>query len=466
MNIPKCLNPSCNNNVKWKNSVVGFRKFCSKDCLAEYQHTDKLFADKISSTKLNSKFSLRSKYPNLDIRYDKENKNYLIIKNYCKHGDLRIYSNRFSRMYKDNKCLCIKCNEDLLENYIPSYEETQDFLNRFDIFYKDNSLAIKHSWLLSNYPKEYKIILEWSKHIENIKLSERIYLFKNRMKERPKCLNPKCNNDVHYNNSSLSYTKFCGSPSCLKNTSTQEIEIFNLLNKYTNDVKLKHFIGKEEFDICFNNRLLIEHNGLYWHGELIKEDKNYHYKRYELAKKNGYELFNIWGDDWEFKKDLVKSILLHKIGVIECCLDALECKIKIVDNVHNFLDQNHLFGWEESKINLGLFCRDELVSLMCFNEIREKEFELVRFCDKIFTNIIGSSDKLFSYFVDLYKPRKIIYYSQCDFKEDFIYCLGFREIRNIGIKNWWCDNKRRFSEEKECCYKIWDSGSLLLEIKF
>jgi hypothetical protein len=460
--IPKCKNPNCNNKVKLKNIGAGFRKYCCNKCIAEHQKIDERFSNKISVTKLKkSKEYFKNKYPELEFSYDKSNKNYYIIKNYCKHGDIRIYSNVFKKLYENNKCLCIKCNEENVKNYIPNEEEINKFQNEFQSFYKKYSLAFKDIWFLTYFPKEYKIILYWSKHIKDISLTERIYLFKNNLKEIPKCKNPNCNHKVHFNHSNLSYTHFCNSPACLKNTSSLELEILSFLESLNPNTKSKFYISKNEYDIIVDN-LLVEFNGLYWHGDLIKNDKNYHYNKYLLAKQNEFDFFNIWEDDWHFRKDIIKSMLSYKINKTKNNINARECEIKLVRNIKNFLNENHLQGWCQSSINLGLFYKNELISCTTFGKRKIgglEQFELLRFCSKLNTNVVGGASKLFSYFIKNYKPKKIISYASCDYSGGNLYrVLGFNEVGHTGINYWWSDNDKRYHRSNFMKYKLVREG--------
>jgi len=481
--IPKCKNPTCNNKVKLKNISKGFRKFCCNKCIAKYQKTDKEFGDKISKThKEKNKEHFKNKYPDLNVV---TGKTIYILKNYCIHGDIKIKTSIFNRLYADKKCLCKQCNEDLINNYIPSKEDINLFLDNFNVFYKRHSLAFKDSWFLEHYPKEYKIILEWTKHIKNISLSERICFFKNKLKDYPKCKNPKCNKKTHFKPSQNNFTIFCNSYACQRNTSTQEIEIFEFLKTYESSTQFKYFIDKKEYDLLVKDKnLLIEHNGLIWHGDTnILENKkditNYHYNRYVLAKNNGFDLFNIWGDEWKFKKDIIKSMLLSKIDVYKEKIDIINCVIKEINNTKQFLNNTHIEGWCKSSKNIGLFYNDKLVSLMTFKKINDN-YELLRFCNILYADIKNASAELFQYFINTYKVKKILSYSSCDYPNLNLYkLLGFKELGHTGINYWWCNNIHRFNCNKfdknklnklneESIrqlgyYKIWNSGHLKFE---
>lgn len=76
-------------------------------------------------------------------------------------------------------------------------------------------------------------------------------------------------------------------------------------------------------------------------------------------------------------------------------------------------------GFVNSNIRYGLYYNDELVSLMTFGGLRkslgtsakENEYELLRFCNKINTTIVGGASKLFKHFLANNHPEKIISYS-------------------------------------------------------
>lgn len=459
--IPKCKNPSCNNNVSLKNIGAGFRDYCSKKCLGEHQKVDKKFAEKISKTitrKCNEK--LEKKY-NLKIKHSIKDKNFYTINDYCTHSPFDIYRSVFNKLYTQNKCLCIKCNEELVNNYKPSKNEIKKFQKESPLFYKKYSLTLNKKWFLINFPKEYKIILTWSKHITDASLSERIFLFRNEMKKRPLC--EICNKrELIYKSSYEGYTRTCTSPSCYKNSSLKEIEVYNFLKKINLSTTHKHYINGTEYDIIVKNKnLLIEFNGLYWHSDKFKE-KNYHFNKYKLAKENGYDLVIIWEDDWNHKQDIIKSILNYKVYSQKININGRECIIKEIKDTKKFLNENHLQGWCQSSINLGLYYNNELVSLMTFGKRslnKLNEYELLRFCNKINTNVRGGASKLFKYFIKNFNANKIISYASCDYSNGNLYkILGFKEIRHTGINYWWADSEFKYHRSNFMKYKLVKEG--------
>jgi hypothetical protein len=116
-------------------------------------------------------------------------------------------------------------------------------------------------------------------------------------------------------------------------------------------------------------------------------------------------------------------MILNKLGKTSNKIYGRKTEVKeITDNklVRNFLETNHLQGFIGSKVKLGLFFNDELVSLMTFGKRRvamgkkstnDGEFELLRFCNKLNTNVLGGASKLFKYFKNNYNPKEITTYA-------------------------------------------------------
>ena len=163
------------------------------------------------------------------------------------------------------------------------------------------------------------------------------------------------------------------------------------------------FLGRYGADIVIESKkLIIEYDGLHWHSELYK-DKNYHMRKTEIAESMGYRLIHIFSDEWMYKKDIVKSRICSILGKSQTRIFARKCKIRTVDFQlsSSFLDATHIQGSCKSSLQYGLYLDDELMALMTFGKSRfkEGEYELIRYCNKLNTNVIGGASKLFSHFI-------------------------------------------------------------------
>ena len=199
----------------------------------------------------------------------------------------------------------------------------------------------------------------------------------------------------------------------------------------------KRILENQEIDIFLPElKIGFEFNGLYWHNELNKEN-NYHLIKTELSERQDIKLIHIYEDDWIYKQNIVKSRILNLLGKSNK-IYARKCEIKeIEDNklIREFLEKNHIQGFVGSKIKIGLFCNDELVSLMTFGNLRramgqkskEGTYEMLRFCNKLNINVIGGASRLFKYFIKQYKPKEVISYADRSWSTGELYeKLGFK----------------------------------------
>ena len=177
----------------------------------------------------------------------------------------------------------------------------------------------------------------------------------------------------------------------------------------------------------------------------------------------GIKLIHIWEDDWEFKKDIILSIINNKLNKSKKIF-ARKCEVKeIKDNklVRDFLEKNHIQGFVGSSIKLGLFYNNELVSLMTFGNLRKclgqisknGSYELLRFCNKLNHIVIGGASRLFKRFITENEVDEVISYSDNSRSIGNIYNkIGFYLLsESIPNYYWIVDNERknRFNFRKD-----------------
>jgi len=192
----------------------------------------------------------------------------------------------------------------------------------------------------------------------------------------------------------------------------------NLISPYEIDIYLP------DYKIGIECNPTITHNssiGDPWTNE--PKDYKYHQMKSVLAEQNGIFLFHIFGYEWTYRKNIIKSMIAALLGKTDTKIYARRCYISEIDfnTCKAFLNQNHRQGSMSAKVRLGLFTNDtnELVSVMTFNHIRKtlgKKFdsntwELSRFCSKLNTSVVGGASKLLKYFINHYEYDRIISYS-------------------------------------------------------
>lgn len=380
-----------------------------------------------------------------------------LIQKTCKYCNLLITNNKnyFKVDYCSKKCSALVSNnsEEQKEKYkntmlkkygvdnIFKNKETIELIQKkrneqMDIISEKVRKNIKNKYLNNTFCMS-KQHLKLSS--ENINLND--YIINNKFNIKD------CINKTNYSYSFINQLKYKNNFEIknirIKNNKSQE-ELSSLFDFISNDRQL---IKPLEIDLLnTNNKFGIEYNGLMWHSfgiskyskfNKIEIDKFKHLLKTNLIEEKGYQLFHIFEDEFldKNKKEIWFSIIRNKLK-LNNKLYARKCIIKEVSakETNLFLDKNHIQGKCNAKIRLGLYFNDELVSLMTFSKSRYNknvEYELIRFCSKINTTIIGAGSKLLKYFEKNYKPRNIISYANRRFSQGKIYeKLGFKFIKN------------------------------------
>lgn len=276
------------------------------------------------------------------------------------------------------------------------------------------------------------------------------------------------------------------------NRSIKQSEVYDFIDaNYCGEI-IQSYRDKLEIDIYLPDlNIGFEFNGLYWHSD-YRRDKKYHINKTDYFYKKGIRIFHIWEDDWHYKRDIIKSMILNILNCNSNRIFARECEIHEIEDVKEsirFLNDNHIQGKSGSNIKIGLYYKGELVSLMTFdkNEGRKKmninEWNLSRFCSKLNTSVIGGASKMFKFFLKKYKPYRIITYADKSYStgdlyiklgfekvsylpEDYKYFIGGKRVNKSFFRKSNLDTNLSESEYmiKNKIYRIWDSGKIKFEL--
>jgi hypothetical protein len=460
-----CSNQNCHNEVKFKNSTLGYHKYCSMKCIS----SDPKIKD-IKEKKSYEKYGTKSPGMNSDVKLKMirtNNERYggnspmnnKSIKNKSQKTLLKNYGvSNPSKSLKLVEKRVITFSENMRNKYLEIYKE----IGLYDIDYKNKKMFLK-----CDKGHDYSINLD---------------LFHNRkFTNTLMCII--CNPiDVH--------------------TSGQEIQLQNFIKEiYKGNINLnsREILNPYEVDVYLPElKIGFEFNGLFYHCEKCVEN-DYHLKKTELSEKNRIRLIQIYEDDWTYKQEIIKSRILNLLKKSPRKIFARKCEIREITNNNQtkfFLDQNHLQGNINSIIKLGLFYDEEMVSLMTFGknrislgqESKEGSYEMTRFCSKNYVNVVGGAGKLFKYFVDKYKPIEITSYADRSWSNGNLYeQLGFDFVHKTRPNYFYIVNKmrkNRFGFRKDILvkegfdsnkteheimlerkiYRIYDSGSLKFKL--
>lgn len=184
---------------------------------------------------------------------------------------------------------------------------------------------------------------------------------------------------------------------------------------------------------------------------------SYHKMKTDLCEAQGVFLFHIFGPEWTHRREVIKSMLRNLFGKNENKIFARNTYIKEVSapEAAKFLNDNHRQGNAQAPIRLGLYIKrtDELVSIMTFGKMRgtigtsiyedtSDVWELVRFCNKANTSVVGGASKLFKHFITEYQPHEIRSFSDRAHTRGKLYqTLGFKQVRISEAGYVWVDTK-------------------------
>lgn len=275
-------------------------------------------------------------------------------------------------------------------------------------------------------------------------------------------------------------------------SSIKEKNLLDFIKSIYNGEILESYRDKIEIDIYLPElKIGFEFNGLYWHSDKFK-DKNSHLNKTKYFLEKNIRIIHIWEDDWLSRNEIVKSQISNWVGLTKNKIFARKCQINIIEKTKlstNFLNENHIQGVDKSKVKVGLFFENEIVSIMTFNKIEgrdllgEREWNLSRFCNKSNYNVVGGASKLLNYFIKEFNPKRIISYADKSWSNGQLYeKIGFKKVSDSepdykyiinGVRrnksNFKKNNlKTNLSESQEMkkreILKVWDCGKTKFEM--
>jgi hypothetical protein len=144
-------------------------------------------------------------------------------------------------------------------------------------------------------------------------------------------------------------------------------------------------------------------------------------------------LLQVFSDEWILKPDIVTSIICSKLGIFHKRAYARQCKILRIDSEtkNDFLAKYHIQGKDNGSIRLGLYLGFNLLSVMTFGRRNitggKSSWEMLRFCNKLYTQVVGGASKLFKYFITNYNINHIVTYADRRWSVGNLYFnMGFK----------------------------------------
>lgn len=207
----------------------------------------------------------------------------------------------------------------------------------------------------------------------------------------------------------------------------------NIIAPYEIDIYLPEYeVGIECNPTCTHNSSIADPWGT------SPKPYKYHQMKSLMAQESNVFLFHIFGYEWTYKSDIIKSMLLNILGQ-SSSIYARNCKVVELSDkdCSTFLAAHHRQGSMHASIRLGLQTNyNELVAVMTFNKLRStigqsstdmNMLELSRFCSATGIRVVGGASKLFKYFLTHYFCDAVVSFSDVAHTRGNLYSkLGFK----------------------------------------
>lgn len=269
-----------------------------------------------------------------------------------------------------------------------------------------------------------------------------------------------------------------GCAKCSNLESKSENEIFDIIKSSINDSEQgnRTILNGKELDIYIpNHNLAIEYNGLRWHSELFRKDKNYHLNKTLECNNKNIGLIQIFEDEYINHKDIVISKIKHllKLNYNLPKIYGRNCKIiKVNDSdAKRFTNYFNIQQYDDSSIiHLGAIYDNMLIGMMSFSlkDKKRLKWQINSFSTNFNYRCIGVIGKIFKTFIKLYNPNEIITFADIRWlkdKNNNIYTkLNFCLVKQLKpdyeyVLNSIIRYNKDFNLNKDNNYsKIWNCG--------
>lgn len=215
------------------------------------------------------------------------------------------------------------------------------------------------------------------------------------------CECTKCKKVTHGSMRSFFIGRVC---QCQRKVSSFEKEVRDFIMLFFSEDEIvfndRKIISPNELDIFIPRiGLAIECNGVYWHSTVIKNELCYHEMKYIKCKEKNVDLFYIFSDDWTYKQDIIKSMLIHRFNQTKNKFGARKLQLQEVslNNAKLFFDENHILGFDNKTTRtFALSSNNDIVCAIACEE-KHNKIKILQFSVKKNTHVSGGFTRLINH---------------------------------------------------------------------
>jgi len=291
--------------------------------------------------------------------------------------------------------------------------------------------------------------------------------------------------------------KWCLQCSIDSYVSKPEKEIYEFLKSLFNvniEQSSRSIISPYELDIYLPDfQIAIEFNGLFWHNEKYMKMTNkkniqyYHFNKWNMCRKQGIQLITVWEDDWRDNRDVVKSMIAHKLNFSSNA--KIYARKTVVEKISasaakTFLNSYHIQGFKNGCANIALKSLDGEIVAVSQLSFNKGECSIERYATSCnvpggFTKIVKYIEKTYSEIgsISTFSDNEVSdggLYSNNGFEVDYFVRPDYKYIYENKRFHKFNFRKIRFEKDPELLFekdltenqladlnnipRIWDSG--------
>lgn len=245
-----------------------------------------------------------------------------------------------------------------------------------------------------------------------------------------------------------------GCPNCVVRISKPHTKISGFLESLDivfidND---RSVLSGREIDIWIPEyQFGIEINGCYWHGtnNKIENTSSKHLDKFSLARSKGISLYQFWDHEVDEKFEIIKSMILHKLGKSKRIF-ARKCVVEKSDNsIRHFMDQSHLQGHRNASQTYCLKIDDKIVAALTFSRHNKHDWEIIRYACALGHTVVGGFSRLFKAFIKEHHPKQVMTFADARHSLGDVYSNnGFSVVGHSKPNYFYVKGRNIFSRQK------------------